>query len=344
MASADQGRTDGASLETVAEALARGPLALAQSVAIVDRVCEILESWHREGRTHGGIHPETVRFRQVGRDLSVTLDPPVEPPATYTAPEVARGMRTSERSDVYSLGLLLYHLVAGRPPFVGASDEETLQQQIGEVPASLEALPLVDVPRELDQLVRQMLAKNPNARPKGVAAIRARLENLDLDSTVMGMHSAALHEVVAQLGAATPKEEEEEGPTSVARSPLAEAPVDVLANPPVIRPPIEATPSSPVDDDVDPFADTFIRDRSALALDLDETQTELPPMRDPQGVRAEVLDPRGDPADEPPTVPASALAERAPAAASKPMTTSTAVLIGVAVFVVTLATILALAS
>ncbi len=84
---------------------------------------------------------------------------------TYMSPEQCRGSDdTDERSDVYSLGILLYQMLAGRPPFIAEGDGEVLAMQIYEKPVPLlERAPAV--PALVAVLVERMLAKKPAARP-----------------------------------------------------------------------------------------------------------------------------------------------------------------------------------
>lgn len=338
------------SLSPVGDVLSRGPVPVSQAVKIVDRVCEILGAMHVAGRPHGSIHAGAVRFHHVGGDITVELDQPGSLPPTYTPPEVARGMDGNARSDIYQVGVLLYHIIAGRPPFEGESNDETLRLQIHGTPTSLEEHELQDVPRELDQLVMQMLSKNPNERPKTVEHIRSRIANLELDSTVMGVRLQALKDAAWELGAATPSDDmPEDVPTRI--SELPEDDETILPNPPVMRPPIDPTepPSGPqvgvvpeADDGVDPFADTFIRNRADFDLeDAGDTQMTLPPARvappQPQVLSENTADSIREPAARP-TTPH----DLSPAP-SRGTPTAVLALIAVGVFIVTLAVILFLA-
>src|SRR5262249_45565778 len=94
----------------------------------------------------------------------------------YMAPEVCRG-GGDHRSDVYSLGCLLFHMTAGRPPYLGQSAYEiaTAHQQMQvRGPASFES----SIPYELDQLVQRMIAKETMARPQSMQAAAAELERI----------------------------------------------------------------------------------------------------------------------------------------------------------------------
>ena len=88
--------------------------------------------------------------------------------AHYMAPEQALGHRADERSDIYSLGCLLYALLTGRPPFTGEAPAAILHQHVNSEPRAPSALN-PGVSTELDETVMQMLAKSPAARPRTAA-------------------------------------------------------------------------------------------------------------------------------------------------------------------------------
>jgi eukaryotic-like serine/threonine-protein kinase len=91
---------------------------------------------------------------------------------SYMSPEQARGLRTDERSDIYSLGLVFYELLTGQPAFKGGY-EVIVHQQIFQVPPSPRQLD-PRIPPRLERLVMQMIAKEPAERPS-LAEIEYRL-------------------------------------------------------------------------------------------------------------------------------------------------------------------------
>src|SRR5689334_23062167 len=100
--------------------------------------------------------------------------------ASYVSPEQVRGGAATPASDWYSLGCVLYELLAGTPPFTGATVEAVMHQHLQAQPA-----PIVrnDVTPALSALVMQMLAKNPADRPSSAAEVTALLASTAHDST-----------------------------------------------------------------------------------------------------------------------------------------------------------------
>ncbi len=97
--------------------------------------------------------------------------------AEYMSPEQARGQRAARRSDLYSLGVVMYAMLTGRPPFTGPTANDILQkQQFAQFDKPTRYAP--EIPRMLEDLVCQLLEKDPSKRPNDALVLMKRLEQI----------------------------------------------------------------------------------------------------------------------------------------------------------------------
>ena len=94
----------------------------------------------------------------------LALKSKVQGTRSYMSPEQIRGQVLDQRADVYSFGCTIHELIAGKPPFTGASSTELLNKHLKSTPPSLDALDR-NVTMEFARLVRKTLAKDPAGRP-----------------------------------------------------------------------------------------------------------------------------------------------------------------------------------
>ncbi len=93
----------------------------------------------------------------------------------YMSPEQVRGLEQDARSDIYSLGILLFELLTGRMPFTATSDYEIMRAHLEEVPPPARSI-VATLPAGLDAIIAKALAKDPVARFQNVAAMRQEIE------------------------------------------------------------------------------------------------------------------------------------------------------------------------
>jgi predicted ATPase/DNA-binding CsgD family transcriptional regulator len=167
-------------------------LPLADALQIVDHVCQALGHAHEHGVIHRDLKPGNVWLSRDGIaklgdfGLAMAVDKTrlsvaglIVGTVGYMPPEQALGRTPDARSDLYSLGAILYELVTGRPPFLGDDPVGIITQHVHAAPVAPSwHNPLVPIP--LEALILRLLAKEPEARPAGAAAVRQELAGLSL--------------------------------------------------------------------------------------------------------------------------------------------------------------------
>jgi serine/threonine protein kinase len=95
----------------------------------------------------------------------------------YMSPEQCTGRKLDQRTDIYSMGVVMYEAIAGRPPFKEKSTIETIRRQIKEPPPRFsEVNPELKIPEELETIILKSLTKNPEDRYQTMEELRADLE------------------------------------------------------------------------------------------------------------------------------------------------------------------------
>lgn len=160
------------------------------AVEIAQQLCVALKAAHDAGVIHRDLKPSNVMVTQDGTvkltDFGVaqvfassklTVTGGVIGTAEYMSPEQALGQRATRRSDLYSLGAVLYAMLTGRPPFSGAATVDVLhKQRYGRFDRPRSIVP--DIPYFLDELVVELLAKDPQERPPDAFVLGRRLREL----------------------------------------------------------------------------------------------------------------------------------------------------------------------
>src|SRR5688500_4985007 len=173
---------------TLAEILrADGPLPPERAVDVATDVAAALGAAHAAGVLHRDIKPGNILVAPSGRvkvadwgigramdaaaEENLTQTGAVMGTATYFSPEQAQGLSLDPRSDLYSLGVVLYESLTGKPPFQGDRPVAIAYKHVQEQPRPPRSLNL-DVPPELEAIVLQLLAKDPANRYASADALR----------------------------------------------------------------------------------------------------------------------------------------------------------------------------
>jgi eukaryotic-like serine/threonine-protein kinase len=184
--------------KTLADYLAGGGRIMPErSIEIAEAVCDALSVAHAHGIIHRDIKPANIMITSKG-DVKVTdfgiarvisgadtlaQTAAVLGTASYLSPEQAQSQPVDQRSDIYSLGVALYEMVTGRPPFSGDSPVMVASKHVLEQPTPPSKLN-ADVSPELEAVIMKAMAKNPDNRYQDADEMRADLERARLGQGV----------------------------------------------------------------------------------------------------------------------------------------------------------------
>jgi eukaryotic-like serine/threonine-protein kinase len=178
---------DGRSLKELV--VARGPLPIPDAIDATRQVLTALRFAHRKGVVHRDIKPHNVMADADGRlkvtDFGIaragvsqmTEAGSIIGTAQYLSPEQARGAPVDQRSDLYSVGVVLYEMLTGTTPFSGESPVEIAMKHLSDPPRP-PSVERPDIPPDLDMIVLRALAKNPDDRFQTAEEMDAELERV----------------------------------------------------------------------------------------------------------------------------------------------------------------------
>jgi eukaryotic-like serine/threonine-protein kinase len=175
---------DGPSLKD----LVKGGMGIQDAVDFTRQILNAARFAHRKGIVHRDLKPQNVLIDDEGRarvadfgiarggeNSDITATGSVMGTAQYLSPEQAQGKETTPRSDIYSIGVILYEALTGRVPFEADSAVAVALKQVSETPRRPSAIN-PNVPPALDAVVMRALAKDPDARFKDADAFLKALD------------------------------------------------------------------------------------------------------------------------------------------------------------------------
>jgi serine/threonine-protein kinase len=172
-----------------------------ETLEIASQVCAVLQVAHNRGFIHRDIKPQNIMLASSGASINnsvgagnllvkltdfgivrvaeeagLTNSGIVLGTADYLSPEQARGEKLSASSDLYSLGVVMFEMLTGKPPFVGPTAVSIAMQHASATPPTMKQInPNVSVPQAVEQIVMRALEKEPEDRFTSASEMRQAL-------------------------------------------------------------------------------------------------------------------------------------------------------------------------
>jgi serine/threonine protein kinase len=180
--------------ETLADLILRsGPISCGAATQTFRRVLEGISYAHQNGIVHRDIKPSNIMLTPDGSakvmDFGIarvmgterlTMQGGLIGTIEYMSPEQIQGTECDPRSDIYSLGIVLYEMLSGRLPFSGSNEYELMKAHVEQAAPSLRSL-VPDIPSEVDNAITRALAKRPELRFQTVSEFRNAVSPSDIE-------------------------------------------------------------------------------------------------------------------------------------------------------------------
>lgn len=188
--------------EPLARRLVKNPESVKFSdiIDIFVQVCDALSHAHSRGVVHRDLKPSNIMVignhvkvldfgiaklmsEDSDQELQLTRTGEVFGSPLYMSPEQCRGLKLDFRSDIYSIGCVMYEAFTGNPPFTGNSHIDTMLKHVNDLPASV-STSMCDARyvEKVDAILLRCMAKNPNARFQSMDEVKAALLELDRET------------------------------------------------------------------------------------------------------------------------------------------------------------------
>ncbi len=187
---------------TLSEALRDHPLTFAEINAIISQIGGALAYAHAHGMIHRDVKPSNVLIDETGNclltdfglarmteaSIKITSSGAVMGTPAYMAPEQGTGAKIDQRSDIYSLGIILYEMLTGRVPYTAETPIAVVVKHIQDpLPSARKINP--KLPESIELILMKALAKNPDDRYQNaedlVHALQAAISTMELEANVI---------------------------------------------------------------------------------------------------------------------------------------------------------------
>lgn len=192
--------------------IAKKDMTINQVFDIAIQICEGLTKAHQQGIIHRDIKPQNILVDKDGRarildfglarlerEAMITRTGSTVGTVAYMSPEQARGERVDQRSDIFSLGVVLYEMITLQTPFKGEHEAAMMNSILSDTPEPL-ARYKADVPQELERIIEKALRKDINTRYQSAADIVADLKQIQMETVTLSTKSVVRTAKVSRTG------------------------------------------------------------------------------------------------------------------------------------------------